>query len=263
MTDQQRPVSGDSVEGQRRGRPSLFAWLRARFFAGMVIALPIAVTFLILQFLINEIDKRVVPLLPAVVKPETYVDYAVPGFGVVVLILALTLLGAIATNLIGRSIIAASDRVLNRIPVARNIYSALRQLVDVFASNNTDQFDSVVLVEYPKRGTWCIGFVSTQAKGEISARLGGSFIAVFVPTTPNPTSGFLIYVPSVEVIRLDMSVEEGAKMILSAGLVVPEHLVPDDGVPTDGETSGGGPVEQALSLSTPSDAPGGKDRAAE
>ncbi|KDA02039.1 DUF502 domain-containing protein [Hyphomonas oceanitis] len=201
---------------------SLFAWLRGRFFAGMVIAAPIAVTFLILQFLIGEIDKRVVPLIPAALNPETYLKYAVPGFGLIVLVVFLTILGGIATNLIGRSVISVGDRILSQVPIVRSLYSAFKQLVEVFAKDNTDQFSEVVLIEYPKTGTWCLGFVSSPAKGEIGATLGGEYLGVFVPTTPNPTSGFLMYVDSKEVIRLKMTVEEGAKMILSAGLVVPE-----------------------------------------
>ena len=164
------------------------------------------------------------PLLPAALKPETYLNYAVPGFGLIVLIVFLTVLGGIATNLIGRSVISLADRILTRVPFVRSVYSAFKQLVEVFASNNTEQFSECVLIEYPKKGTWCLGFVSSPAKGELKTVLGPAFIGVFVPTTPNPTSGFLMYVESSEVVRLDMTVEEGAKMILSAGLVVPEHL---------------------------------------
>lgn len=212
------------IPADRPPRLSLLGWLRGRFFAGMVIALPIVVTFLILQFLIGEIDKRVVPLLPAALKPETYLNYAVPGFGLIVLVVFLTILGAVATNLIGRSVISLSDRILSRVPFVRSVYSAFKQLVEVFAMNNTDQFSECVLIEYPKAGTWCLGFLSSPAKGEIRSALGPEFIGVFVPTTPNPTSGFLMYVEASEVVRLDMTVEEGAKLILSAGLVVPEHL---------------------------------------
>lgn len=204
-------------------KQSFFAWLRGRFFAGMVIAAPIAVTFWVLTFLIDFIDRSVRPLLPSFIRPETYTNYAIPGFGLIVLIVALTVLGAVTTNLIGRSVVSVSDRILLQLPVVKNVYSAIKQLVDVVASNNQDQFDEVVLVEFPKPGTWCVGFVSTKARGQVRDLLGEEFIGVFVPTTPNPTSGFLMYVTASEVQRLDMTVEEGAKMILSAGLVVPEN----------------------------------------
>lgn len=204
----------------------LFAWLRGRFFAGMVIVAPLAVTFFILQFLITEIDKRVTPLLPPILKPETYTNYAIPGFGVIVLVIALTLLGAITANLVGRSLLAATDRILSRIPVVRNVYAALKQLTDVLANNQQQSFDRCVMIEYPKRGSWCIGFVASHAQGEVGSKLGLTKLGVFVPTSPNPTSGFLIYVEEEETLPLDMTVEEGAKMILTAGLVVPEYSKP-------------------------------------
>ena len=213
-------IPTDGLEPPKR--QSLFAWLRGRFFAGMVIAAPIAITFWVIQFLITFIDDRVKPILPPLLKPETYTNYAIPGVGVLVTIIALTILGAVATNLIGRALINSSDRLLSRIPIVRNVYSAFKQLFEVLGNNQTASFDSVVMVEYPKRGTWCIGFVASGAKGEVRHRLGDNHIGVFVPTTPNPTSGFLVYVPREEVIAMDMTVEEGAKLILSAGLVVPE-----------------------------------------
>ncbi|MFN3211677.1 MAG: DUF502 domain-containing protein [Henriciella sp.] len=200
----------------------LFAWLRGRFFAGMVIAAPLAATFFILQFLITFIDNRVKPLLPPLLQPETYTNYAIPGFGVLVLVIALTILGAVTANLIGRSLLAATDRILSRIPLVRNVYAALKQLTEVLANNQQASFDRCVMVEYPKKDSWCIAFVSSNAKGEIGTKLGTTKIGVFVPTTPNPTSGFLIYVEESETIALDMTVEEGAKMILTAGLVVPD-----------------------------------------
>lgn len=200
----------------------LFAWLRGRFFAGMVIAAPLAATFFILQFLITFIDNRVKPLLPPLLQPETYTNYAIPGFGVLVLVVALTVLGAVTANLVGRSLLTATDRILSRIPIVKNVYAALRQLTEVLANNQQASFDRCVMVEYPKKDSWCIGFVSSHAKGEIGVKLGTTKIGVFVPTTPNPTSGFLIYVEETEAIPLEMTVEEGAKMILTAGLVVPD-----------------------------------------
>ena len=122
------------LEVEKLPRVSAWAWLRARFFAGMVIALPIVVTFAILQFFINYIDQRVVPFLPESLRPETYLNYAVPGFGVIVLVLFLTILGAITTNLLGRSVVVITDRVLSQIPIVRTVYSSFKQLVDVFAN---------------------------------------------------------------------------------------------------------------------------------
>jgi len=204
-------------------KQGLFGWLRGRFFAGMVIAAPLAATYFILQFLITFIDNKVRPLLPPLLKPETYTNYAIPGFGVVVLVIALTFLGAIAANLVGRSLLATTDRLLTRIPIVKNVYAAIKQLTEVLANNQQASFDRVVMMEYPKKGSWCLGFVASNAQGEIGAKLNPGFIGVFVPTTPNPTSGFLIYVDPAECIDMEMTVEEGAKMILTAGLVVPDY----------------------------------------
>ena len=219
----------EMIPGMGKPKPvGLFAWLRGRFFAGMVIAAPLAATFFILQFLITFIDNRVKPLLPPLLKPETYTNYAIPGFGVLVLVVALTILGAVTANLVGRSLLAATDRILSRIPIVKNVYAALKQLTEVLTNNQQASFDRCVLVEYPKKESWRIGFVSSHAKQEIGSTLGASKIGVFVPTTPNPTSGFLIYVEESETIPLEMTVEEGAKMILTAGLVVPDYETPEE-----------------------------------
>ena len=223
----------EMIQDMRKPKPvGLFAWLRGRFFAGMVIAAPLAATFFILQFLITWIDDRVKPLLPPLLKPETYTNYAIPGFGVLVLAIALTILGAITANLVGRSLLAATDRILSRIPIVKNVYAAIKQLTEVLANNQQASFDRCVMIEYPKKDSWCIGFVSSNAQGEIGAKLGTSKIGVFVPTSPNPTSGFLIYIEEKEVVPLEMTVEEGAKMILTAGLVVPEFTPPEADAPS-------------------------------
>lgn len=203
---------------------TLFGWLRGRFFAGVVIAAPIAISVGVVAWLITVIDARIKPLLPPVLDPETYTNIAIPGVGLVVAVVGLTLLGAVGTNLIGRSMVNLTERLLNRIPVVSNIYGAFKQLFDILGSGDRKNFKEVVLIEYPRRGTWCIGFLSAEAKGEVKDRLVDGSVGVFVPTTPNPTSGFLLYVPRSELKTLDMTVEEGAKMIISAGLVVPERL---------------------------------------
>lgn len=220
---------GLMLEPTELPRQTFFGWLRGRFFAGIVIAAPIAISIGIVTWLIGEIDRRVKPLLPPILDPETYTNIAIPGVGVLVAVVLLTLLGAVATNLIGRAALRLSDRILSRIPVVSNIYNAFKQLFDLLASNEQNNFQEVVLVEYPKKGTWCIGFLTAKAKGEIRTNLSEEFVGVFVPTTPNPTSGFLMYLHKSEIIPLQMSVEEGARMIISAGLVVPEELPMDDG----------------------------------
>jgi len=218
-----------------RQKPSLIAYLRGRFLAGVVIAAPIAITIYLVWGFISWIDRIIKPNIPKAWNPETYIPDTVtifgnevtlglPGLGLFVAIILLTFLGAVGANLIGRALITAGDRFLSNVPVVRNIYSLFKQLFETIASNQESSFRDMVLVEYPKKGTWCIGFVTAPIKGEVAARLGEGMLGVFVPTTPNPTSGFYMFVPKAEVIDLDMSVEEGAKMIVSVGMVVPEHL---------------------------------------
>ncbi len=202
---------------------SLFVWLRARFFAGIIIAAPIAISVSIVYWLITLIDSKVKPLLPPLLKPETYTNIAIPGFGVLVAVILLTLIGAIGTNLIGRSILGYSDRLLSRIPVVSNLYTGLKQLFEIFGSSQQDSFKEVVMVEYPRKGIWAVGFLTAGVKGEMVSRLGEGFKGVFIPTTPNPTSGFLIFYHESDIRPLSMTVEEGAKLIFTAGLVVPEY----------------------------------------
>ncbi|MEO1472699.1 MAG: DUF502 domain-containing protein [Pseudomonadota bacterium] len=208
-------------------KPNIWQWLRARFFAGIVIAAPIAITFAVTAGLISWIDARVKPLIPPAWNPESYVQFGIPGLGVVVAVILLTLIGAVGANLIGRSMIKAGDRFLETVPFVSNVYSLFKQLFETIASSQQQSFRDMVLVEYPKRGTWCIGFVTASVKGEVKEKLGDGMMGVFVPTTPNPTSGFYMFVPKDEVIDLDMSVEEGAKMIVSVGMVVPDHVTPE------------------------------------
>ena len=237
----------------------LFAWLRGRFFAGVVIAAPIAITFAIVRWIINVIDDFVKPLLPPQIIPESYLPYAIPGFGLIVAVITLTILGGVASNLIGRSLVASADRLLSGIPVVSNVYTAVRQLFDVVGKGATASYKEVVLIEYPKRGTWAVGFVSGTPKGEIAHHLSTDMLAVFIPTTPNPTSGFLVFVPNDEVKRLTMTVEDGAKFILSAGLVTPEFdanapLAAVPSVPHD-NTLDGGSIDTADTVISPDGLP--------
>ena len=220
-------------------KQGLIAYLRGRFLAGVVIAAPIAITIYLVWGFISWIDRIIKPTIPRAWNPETYIPdkvnifgfemtLGVPGLGLVVAIIALTFLGAVGANLIGRGLVSAGDRFLSNVPVVKNIYSLFKQLFETIASSQESSFRDMVLVEYPKRGTWCVGFVTAPIKGEVLAKLGGDMLGVFVPTTPNPTSGFYMFVPKAEVIDLDMSVEEGAKLIVSIGMVVPEYMSEDE-----------------------------------
>lgn len=199
--------------------------LRNYFLTGFVICAPLFITAYLTWTIIEWVDSWVKPYIPRVYNPDEYLPFAVPGFGLIVAIFGITIIGFLTANLIGRSIVGFGERLLARMPVVRNIYSALKQIFETVFREDSASFQKVVLVEYPRRGIWALAFVATDTLGEVQARLddpAGQTVSVFLPTTPNPTSGFLLFVPKVDVVELDMSVEEAAKLVISAGLVAPE-----------------------------------------
>lgn len=229
MTKQQTGGHGP----EKKPKLGFFAWLRARFIGGLVIATPLVVPIVVIAFIISWIDEQVKPIVRSAIPPQIrnsnygetidWIIGAIPGLGVLFAFIALTLLGAFAANLIGRSVIRLGERIAENVPIVRTLYTPLRQLVEIFSDKESSSFKEVVLVEYPKEGTWAVGFLTSQATDEVAQQLGADFLGVFVPTTPNPTSGFLIYVPADRVKRLSMSVEDGAKLIVSGGVVMPKE----------------------------------------
>ena len=210
----------------KKPRSHSLARLRNYFFTGLVICAPIAITAYLTWTLVQWVDGWVKPYLPRVWNPDEYLSFSIPGFGLVVAVVVITLVGFLTANLIGRSIVGYGESLLARMPVVRSIYSALKQIFETVFREDSDSFESVVLVEYPRKGIWALAFVATETLGETQVRLGdltGPTLSVFLPTTPNPTSGFLLFVPERDVIALDMSVEEAAKLVISAGLVAPDY----------------------------------------
>jgi uncharacterized membrane protein len=201
--------------------------LRNYFLTGVVVIAPIAITAYLTWTFVHWVDSWVKPLIPAIYNPDNYLPFAVPGFGVIVALLMITLVGFMTANIIGRSVLGVGERILNRMPLVRNIYSALKQIFETVVANRDELFKRVALFEYPRRGAWSIVFIATEQQSEIhdalEAREGGKTIAVFRPITPNVTTGYLIYAPEEDVIPLDMSVEDAAKLLISAGLVGPEY----------------------------------------
>ena len=204
-------------------KPSLWRGLRNSFFAGVVVAAPITITaFLVVNF-VQWVDQRVVPLVPERFNPETYLPFSVPGFGLIVAFLALTILGGLARNLFGRALLRVGESFVDRMPVVRNLYKGLKQIFETVLAQSETSFQEVALVEYPRKGVFALAFITTRASGEIQDKTQGDMVAVFVPTTPNPTSGFMLFVDRRELTFLDMTVEQAAKLVISAGLVTPEH----------------------------------------
>jgi len=200
--------------------------IRNYFLTGLIVCAPIAITAYLTWSFIQWVDGWVKPYLPAAYNPDNYLPFSIPGFGLLTAIVFITLVGFLTANLIGRTILAYGESILDRMPLIRGIYKGLKQIFQTVLAEQSNSFNRAGLIEYPRKGIWSIVFLATDTKGEVDARLhasGTDTLSVFLPTTPNPTSGFLLFVPREDVIVLDMTVEEAAKMVISAGLVAPEY----------------------------------------
>lgn len=200
--------------------------LRGYFFAGILITAPIAITFYLAWLIVEWIDSKVTPLIPPLYNPETYLPFSVPGLGLIVVCLVLTMIGAMTAGMLGRFWVRTSERILNRMPIIRSVYSAIKQIFETVFANQSNAFREVVLFEYPRRGSWAMGFITGTTEGEIQDSTEDDVVNVFLPTTPNPTSGYLLFLPRRELVVLSMTVEEGIKMIVSGGIVTPEDQRP-------------------------------------
>lgn len=228
----------------KHSKPGLFASLRSSFLTGVVIAAPLFITFAVVYWAItgplNRLDGFVQSKIPQRWLPDFLVGVSiVPGFGVLVAVILLVILGMLAKNIIGRFFIAQSERLLDSLPLVRNLYGFFKNVFEMALQQSEQSFKEVALIEYPRPGLWSICFVVTSTKGEVKHSLedvGDGMINVFVPTTPNPTSGFLLFVPRSDLRPLSMSVEDGAKMIFSAGLVSPPYFPDGEPVPTESPT---------------------------
>lgn len=219
-----RPKDNGGPRGARmRGRrkPGFWQSARANFLTGVIVVVPIALTLYLTWAFITFVDAKVVPLVPAPYNPRTYIDADIPGFGLVIFFVFTTVVGYFAKRVFGKQLIRLGESIVSRMPVVRSVYHAVKQIVETVLSQSKSSFRQACLVEYPRRGVWAIAFIATDTKGEIADRSETDMVSVFLPTTPNPTSGFLLFVPKEDVIPLDMTLEEAAKLVISAGLVVP------------------------------------------
>ena len=209
---------------QIKKNQNLFQRLRSNFLTGLVLITPIILTIYLLWGVINFIDDKVVPWLPNKYNPSTYLGKDIPGLGVMTFLVFTTIVGMVTKGFFGRQLIKFCQSLFDRTPVFRSIYNALKQIAETVFTKSDKTFKSACLVEYPRRGIWVVAFVSTITKGEIKEKINrNEILTVFVPTTPNPTSGFLLFIPKKDVIILKMSVENAAKLVISAGLVVPDY----------------------------------------
>jgi uncharacterized membrane protein len=199
--------------------------LRNYFLTGLIICAPLAITAYLVKSMIGWVDGWVKPFLPDVYNPDTYLPVAIPGFGLIVAAFVITMVGFLTANFVGRSIIRYGEHLLNRTPLVRGIYKALKQIFETVLSNKESMFKKVGLLEYPRKDLWSLVFIGGNIKSEVSNLLDEKYetVPVFLPCTPNPTTGYLVYVPKSEIIPLSMSVEDAAKLLISVGMVAPEY----------------------------------------
>lgn len=194
--------------------------LRRVLVAGMLVWVPVGITVLVLQLLIDLADQTL-RLIPEPYRPETLLGFPIPGLGVVLSLVLLFITGLVAANVFGKRIIGMWEAVLRRIPLVRTIYTAAKGFLEMVLSGKRGSFSKVLLIEYPRRGIYCIAFQTSSTVGQLATHTPDS-VCVFVPTTPNPTSGFLVVAPQKDLIELDMSVEDAIKLVVSVGVVVPD-----------------------------------------
>ncbi|SDZ81493.1 DUF502 domain-containing protein [Rubrimonas cliftonensis] len=209
--------SGEKQHGTFWGR-----W-RANFLTGIVVIAPLYLTVWLIWSFVSIVDYKVERLLPTGYNLTDYLNF--PGYGLAIFVVFTSVIGALAKNLFAAQLIGWGERMLDRLPIIRSIYNAIKQIAETVLVQSKSSFERACLVEYPRRGIWAVAFISTATRGELVEKAGQTdMVSVFLPTTPNPTSGFLLFVPREDVIELDMSVEEAAKLIISAGLVSPAEV---------------------------------------
>ena len=198
--------------------------------AGLLVWVPLGVTVMVVKLLVELMDRTLL-LIPAPYRPEALLGVHIPGLGVLLTVLVVLGTGMVVANLFGRRLVALWEGLLARIPLVRTVYTGVKQILETVFSSQGQSFRKVLLVEYPRPGLWTLGFLASATRGEAQARTGREVVNVFIPTTPNPTSGFFIMVPREDVVELDMSVDDGLKMIISAGVIVPPWEPPEAAAP--------------------------------
>ena len=217
MADSRQPLR---PRGWRR--LLLIEHLRGYFIAGILVTGPIALTLYLIWAFVDFIDNSVGHILPDEYNPQTYLPFHVPGLGLILAVIGLTLIGAATAGVLGRVLLRLSERILARMPVVRGIYGAVKQIFETVLAKQSNSFREVVLIEWPRIGVWTIGFVTAAVEGEIAKLAGEDPVSIYVPTTPNPTSGYLVFIPRRDVVTLAMSVEDAIKYVISTGIVAPE-----------------------------------------
>ena len=201
---------------------SVLTKIRGYFLTGIIVTAPVGLTFYVSFLFIGFIDAKVRNIIPVQYHYDNILPFEIPGLGLLFVFIMLTFIGFLTAGLIGRYIIKLGERIIARLPIIRSVYGALKQIFESVLKTSSKSFREVVLIEYPRKGIWAIGFITGDTKGEVQDSLKEELVNVFLPTTPNPTSGFLLFVPRKDLKVLNMNVEEGIKMVISGGIVTPK-----------------------------------------
>ncbi|HUN52007.1 MAG TPA: DUF502 domain-containing protein [Candidatus Sulfotelmatobacter sp.] len=237
MTGNDKTPASDRGEGGSVPMPTrmgIGGRLRNYFLTGVIVTAPIGITVYLVWGFVDMVDRNVAPLLPVSIQPGGVMLFSIPGLGVLVALVAVTLVGFLTANFLGRRLVRLGEQIVARMPIVRSVYSALKQIFETVLTQSSNSFRQVVLIEFPRPGCWAVAFLSNERTGEAGERLKDDVVAVYLPTALNPTSGYLLFLPRRDVIFLDMSVEEGMKLVLSGGMVIPtvpdraKVLVPDE-----------------------------------
>ena len=201
--------------------------LRNNFLTGLAVIIPVFITTYLIWSTIGIVDGWVLPLIPEKYAIDKFIGIDVKGIGVIIFLLFTVFIGSLTKGYFGRTILKSVESLVDRMPVVRSIYNGIKQIAETVFSQSNNSFERACLVEYPRKGIWAVAFVSTKTKGEVSEKIGKNkeLFSIFLPTTPNPTSGFLLFLPEKDIIFLDMSVEDAAKLVISAGLVTPKNII--------------------------------------
>ncbi len=236
-------IKSDSKKESRHTKLEFMARIRNYLFTGTLVVAPISITLWLAWEFISLVDRNVTPLIPVRWNPETYLPFGLPGLGMVVAVLLLSLIGFFAAGILGRTLIRMSEKMLDRLPVIRGVYSAVKQIIETVFKNQSQAFREVVLIQYPRQDSWAIGFITGATAEHIQEKTPAQSLNIFLPTTPNPTSGFLLFIPRSEVRSLSMTVEEGLKMVVSGGIVTPESTAAQEAIEEAEQGRGESPAQ--------------------
>ncbi|MBV68650.1 MAG: hypothetical protein CMJ08_02475 [Pelagibacterales bacterium] len=201
---------------------NFFQRCRTYFLTGIAVTAPIGITIYISIIFINFIDRNVKNLVPSTYNPDNYLPFDIPGTGLIIAIFSLILIGFFTASFFGKFFVNLGEKIINRLPVFRSIYNALKQVFQTVLGSSSKAFREVALIQYPRKGIWAVAFITAETSGEIAIKLKRKHVNVFLPTTPNPTSGFLLVVPENDLIKLNMNIEQGMKLVISGGIITPD-----------------------------------------